>query len=348
MDPPRASRAYALLSLAQHATLVEAAGADKASPEAQPLSLGAALAGASEAVLSQLFPGHAVVIATRADEDIAALVSAGARADDIAAGESLGRLVAGRVLEHAASDGSGAAWAGTVPAGEGIWFSSDVPAAGPLLPQWKDVRPWLMHSGDEFRPPPPPAIGSPEFQAALAEVRAVSDTRTSAQIWTAHFWSDALGTHTPPGHWNGIATVLMEEHQVTEREATRALALLNMALMDAGIACWDAKYTYWLMRPSQADPEITVPVMLPNFPSYVSGHATFSGAASAVLEDLFPLDAGDVRAMAEEAAISRLYGGIHYRFDNERGLELGRRIGELAIAARGKSDAAAPWARYLR
>ncbi len=140
----------------------------------------------------------------------------------------------------------------------------------------------------------------------------------------------------------------MDRYEISEREATRALALLNMALMDAGIACWDAKYEYWVMRPWQADPGITVPLMKPNFPAYVSGHATFSGAASEFLGAMFPADAADIRAMAEEAALSRLYGGIHYRFDNENGLELGRRIGQLAVALRNQPDASAPWARYLR
>jgi membrane-associated phospholipid phosphatase len=108
-------------------------------------------------------------------------------------------------------------------------------------------------------------------------------------------------------------------------------ALLNTAVMDAGISCWDAKYHYWLIRPPQADPAITTPVGLPNFPSYVSGHATFSGAASEVLSAIFPARRSRLRAMAEEAALSRLYAGIHYRFDNDVGLRMGRSIGALAL-----------------
>jgi membrane-associated phospholipid phosphatase len=114
---------------------------------------------------------------------------------------------------------------------------------------------------------------------------------------------------------------------------------MNMALMDAGISCWDAKFHYSLMRPSQADPAITTPVGLPNFPTYTSGHATFSGAASEVLVYLFPDQKDKVNAMAEEAALSRLYGGIHYRFDNEVGLAEGRAVGDLAVK-RGESDGA--------
>ena len=348
MNPPLASRVYALLAVAQHATLVAAAGPEEAPGATRPLSLGAALVAASADVLRQLVPGDAAPIAAFERRDLDALAASGVLPEDITAGAALGRRIAERVLQHAASDGSKAAWKGSVPDTPGAWYSSDVPAAPPMLPQWSAVRTWLMDGPSQFRPPPPPAFGSPAFQAAVAEVRQIADARTEEQLWIAHYWADAPGSHTPPGHWNRIATILMNRDEVTERQATRGLALLNMALMDAGIACWDAKYEYWVLRPWQADPGITVPLMKPNFPSYVSGHASFSGAASAVLEDLFPLDAADVRAMAEEAAISRLYGGIHYRFDNDRGLELGRRIGQLAIATGRKTDAAAPWARYLR
>jgi membrane-associated phospholipid phosphatase len=189
-----------------------------------------------------------------------------------------------------------------------------------------------MRAGDQFRPPPPPAFGSPEFAAAVAEVRRFADTRTPGQLRFALFWADGAGTVTPPGHWNVIAADLIERYRLDERRAAHALALLNMAQMDAGIACWDAKYVYWLIRPSQVDPGIRLAVPLPNFPSYVSGHAAFSGAAAEVLAALFPAERRRLRAMAEEAAMSRLYGGIHYRFDSDRGLELGRKIAGLALA----------------
>ena len=347
-DPPRASRVYALLAVAQHATLVAAAGPADAPGAKRALSLGAAIIATSAEVLRQLIPNATTEIGELEQQDLDALAASGALDEDITAGAALGRRIAERVVRHAASDGSTATWRGTVPQGPGAWYSSAVPPEPPLLPQWAEVRTWLMQEPDQFRPPPPPAFGSAEFQAAVAEVRRVADARTEEQLWIAHYWSDAIGSHTPPGHWNRIATILMSRHEVTEREATHGLALLNMALMDAGIACWDAKYAYWVLRPWQADPGITVPLMKPNFPAYVSGHATFSGAASEYLGALFPEDAADVRAMAEEAALSRLYGGIHYRFDNEGGLELGRRIGQLAIAASQLPDAAAPWARYLR
>ena len=107
---------------------------------------------------------------------------------------------------------------------------------------------------------------------------------------------------------------------------------MNCALADAGVACWDAKYHYNLMRPSQADTAISLAVPLPNFPSYPSGHATFSGAAASVLGYFFPQESDSLQRMAEAAAQSRVDGGIHYDFDGSEGLELGRRIGALAIS----------------
>jgi membrane-associated phospholipid phosphatase len=188
-----------------------------------------------------------------------------------------------------------------------------------------------MTSGRQFRAPPPPAFGSPEFLAAVAEVRRFSEERTPKQLAIAEFWADGAGTSTPAGHWNEIAASLLEENGASAERAAHVLAMLNAALMDAGIACWDSKYEYWLIRPSQVDPAISTPVGLPNFPAYVSGHSTFSGAAAEVLAAAFPSERRVLRAMAEEAAISRLYGGIHYRFDSDAGLDMGRRIGQLVL-----------------
>ena len=104
------------------------------------------------------------------------------------------------------------------------------------------------------------------------------------------------------------------------------------------MACWDAKYAYWSLRPVSAIQRLVAPDWLPYlttppFPSYVSGHATTSGAASTVLSSYFPSRAGDLAALAEEAARSRLYGGIHFRTDNEVGLALGRQVGQVAERA---------------
>ena len=111
-----------------------------------------------------------------------------------------------------------------------------------------------------------------------------------------------------------------------------------MATVDATIACYDAKYTYWFIRPYRADPAITTPIGRPNHPSYPSSHACGSSAAATVLAALFPAEASQLVAMAEEAGESRLYAGIHYRFDKDAGLRIGRQVAALALSRDDDKD----------
>jgi membrane-associated phospholipid phosphatase len=111
----------------------------------------------------------------------------------------------------------------------------------------------------------------------------------------------------------------------------RNLALLNMAMMDAAIACWDAKFTYFNPRPSQVDPRVKTLTGLPNFPSFISGHSTFSAAAAKILGHIIPARASAYDAMATEASLSRLYGAIHYRSDIEKGMVVGGKVGNYAV-----------------
>jgi membrane-associated phospholipid phosphatase len=185
-------------------------------------------------------------------------------------------------------------------------------------------------------PGPPPRFGSRRYARETREVYDVSRALTAEQKRIADFWADGAGTVTPPGHWNQIAVDLIRSHRLSDRAAARLLAALNTAQADAFIACWDAKFAYWSERPNQAirrtiDPGWTPLIPTPPFPSYVSGHSTTSGAASTVLAALFPRRGRDLAAMANEAALSRLYGGIHFSFDNDDGLVLGRRVGRAAL-----------------
>jgi membrane-associated phospholipid phosphatase len=320
-DPPMASRFYALLSVAQYEAVLAALDDSRPHGKTKRTDVPAAVAVASATILAYAFPDRADWLATQSRQFTGESMET----------SSPGRTAADRVLLRARSDGSNLEWGGSPPTGTGLWFSSANPAANPLRPRWGEVRPWYMSSGEQFRPGPPPAFGSDAFTAALAEVRAISDNRSPKQLAIAQFWADGAGSATPPGHWNQIAADLIERHHFDEHRAAMTLALMNTAVMDAGISCWDAKFHYWFIRPPQADPKITTPVGLPNFPSYTSGHATFSGAASEVLAAVFPGQRREIRSMAEEAAMSRLYAGIHYRFDNEVGLRVGRAIGALAI-----------------
>src|SRR5215207_2637603 len=129
--------------------------------------------------------------------------------------------------------------------------------------------------------------------------------------------------------WNDAAAAALLRHHVREPDAARVLALLNVAASDAVLACFEAKYHYWTIRPSQVDTTIALPdsIDLPNFPSFPSGHACSAGAFDAVLGHFFPRERAEFTRIAEEQAMSRLYGGIHYRFDNDGGLALGRVVG---------------------
>ena len=290
-------------------------------------SEGAVVGAASAAVLAYLYPDESAYLeGLLRDQEEALLLAGAAFPSDVEAAALLGRMVAEVVIDHARRDGSDLVGEVTVPVGPGYWTGDD-----PLRPLWDKVTPWTTDDISRYRPGPPPAYGSPEFAASLEEVRRIADGRTEGERRIAEFWADGPGTYTPPGHWNAIACQLIEDRGLGELESARTLAVLNIALMDAGISCWDAKYHYWLLRPWMADPEINTSVARPPFPSYTSGHASFSGAASAVLGCIFPDDGDEIAAMAEEAAASRLYGGIHYRFDNEEGLRSGRMIGRAAV-----------------
>lgn len=351
-NPAAASRIYALLSIAQYDALVccqneryrharsaprdEIAGLQPAFDVTGPSYPAdhAAAAQASRDLLAAAFPDAGASLDDLLEQHLDSRLAAGVnRESDLVEGRRIGEEVARQVLAHAADDGSAdAARPVPIPTGDGYWYSSVDPPVPPLLPGWGNVRGWFITSGDQFRAPPPPAFGSAEFADGLAEVRRISDTRTPEQVRIALFWADGAGSATPPGHWNQIACDELSRRRYGELRAARTLALLNAAMLDAGICVWDSKYAYWLMRPSQADPAITTPPGLPNFPSYTSGHSGFSAAAAAVLGHLFPDLADEYQAMAEEAAISRVYGGIHYAFDSHAAVEQGRQVGALAVA----------------
>ncbi len=354
-DPPMASRAYSLLSVAQYDALVMAWNNkyyyDRAAPaqvdaRIYPLvssnepsypSEHAAIAAASAEVLKYIFSEEAQFLDEKAREHQESRLWAGANfRSDIDAGDALGKTAARLVIGKAEADGSEEAWNGTLPTGPGYWNGTS-----PVRPNWGKVKPWMISDVSRLRPPPPPSIDSQEFKDVLKEVRDVSDNRNAEQLAIARYWADGAGTYTPPGHWNEIACKMIRDHGQSEIRSARTLALMNMAMMDAGICCWDAKYYYCLLRPWEADPEITTPIGRPSFPSYTSGHSAFSAAAAEVLSYVFPDEKDEIRAMAEEAGMSRLYGGIHYRFDIEEGQKGGSEIGRMAVS-RGQNDGCPP------
>lgn len=323
LSSPPASRLYAIMTVAQRVTL-EQIGADtlRTSPQA-------AIGYASARVLIALLPSQSAPVQTTLLNELRQ-PGVGTPAA-IAAGKTLGELVADSLLRVRASDSTALLGDVVLPTGPGIWASA--PGKDPVNPRWGEARPWLLSSAAAITVPPPPAIASTAFQAALAEVRLISDTRTEEQLATARFWALGSGTPRPPGWWNGVATDLCVHYRLTERQCATTLATLHQAMMDASIVTWVAKYRYLLARPSQMDPAITQPVGLSNHPSYPSAHSTYSSAAGTVLGWYFPREKPLLDRWVGEANVSRIYGGVHYRFDGDQSDLIGRQVGALFVAS---------------
>jgi hypothetical protein len=202
-----------------------------------------------------------------------------------------------------------------------------------MLPFFGNVRAWMLTPEQIVaeRPAPPPGTSSPLMAEELAEVRKHVDTATREERAIANFWADGPSTPTPPGHWMLIAAPYIRKAEYSEVRAARAFALVAMALHDAAVGCWETKFFYYNPRPSQLDPELKTLIGLPNFPSYTSGHSTFTAAAADVLSYLFPAGRTEFERLRDEASISRLYAGIHYRSDIDVGKQHGRRIGGYTV-----------------
>lgn len=303
----------------------------------------AVMAAVSQKILTAMFPLEADYIQKQAEEHLNSRRWAGVNTDsDLAAGKALGEAVAAKFLARASTDGmknvlgnaaiqDSMRQAAENTFGWSAWHSLEGPPRPGMLMLFGWVKPWCIPNVASVRPPVPPAVGSDVFNAQVAELKRIADNLTPEQRRIANFWADGPSTYTPPGHWNRIAAELIFENQLNPLRTARIFAYMNMAVADAGISCWDAKYYYCYPRPSQVIPGFRSLLGVPNFPSYTSGHSTFSAAAAATLSAFFPQRAAELEAKAREASESRIYGGIHYRFDCEEGLKSGRSIGDYAI-----------------
>ena len=357
MAPPIASRSLAIahvsiydavngIARTREPYLVQSAVPASASREA------AASAAAHQALVN-LYPASTASF----DALHAAILGAIRDGPQKTAGIVWGEFVANQILAVRAGDGWDAIVVPPGGSGPGVWVPTP-PAFLPYsLPQWGFVVPFAMSSSSQFRPSGPPSLDSQRYAADYEEVKelgaAVWSTRTEEQTEIALFWADGVGTETPPGHWNSIAQTIGAAQDNTLGENARLFALLNIAMADAAICSWDAKYIFHFWRPvtaiAFAEPELNWMsfIVTPPFPDYVSGHSTFSGTAATVLAlfygtDDLPFTTGSdflpgvyrsfptCLAAAQEAAVSRLYGGIHFRSANEDGLQAGISIGEWA------------------
>ena len=300
---------------------------------------------AAYATLVKLFPSQKSTLDAQRDASLNSIASEEAveNSQSIACGIEWGQQVADDILAWRSTDGF-------TPAPPPFFGGTDVGQWRPTppgflpgaLPQWAHMTPWAMSSPDQFRPLGPPALTSDQYAADVNEVKEIgsnsSATRTADQTQIAVFW-----TGNAPAYWNRAATAISEQRHLTLSENARLLALLNVGMADAQIACWDAKYAYVFWRPINAirlastddnpntieDPSWTPLIVTPNFPEYTSGHASVSNAAATVLVAYFGNNAAftltsevlpsvirsynSFTQAAEEAFNARIYGGIHFR-----------------------------------
>ena len=370
-NPPYAARAYAYVSAAQYDALVACwhyktmynrpapytvdssvqALAGRTSLPSYP-SEGAVLAGVTAEMMQLLFPDEIASIQQKLQQAEFSLIASGAAApSDVTAGEALGRQVADVFLARGRADGAGKAggnatiWASFVTTaqanGQTPWVSLETPARPPMLPLFGNVKGFLLDSAAvvALRPGPPPSTESDTMKQQVAQALNTVQHATREQLSQVQFWADGAGTWTPTGHWNYIAAQDFIGQNWSEVRWARNFALLNMTQMDAAIECWYTKYYYFNPRPSQMDPIIRTLTGIPNFPAYVSGHSVFSASAATILGHILPSRAAAYQAMAQAAANSRIYAGIHYEIDCTAGMTVGQNVGNYAVQ-RAMSDGA--------
>lgn len=361
--PPLAARNLAMLHVAIHDAVNTVAGTHRSYvanlKPSGPASAEAAVASTAHRVLITLFPSQSAAFDAALEASLAGIVDYLQKGR----GVELGQAVAELVLDLRASDGASTTLPYIPSAAPGAWRRTPPYFRPPDLPHWGFVKPFALTSGSQFRPPGPPQLGSARYATDLNQVKelggAESITRTAEQTLIARFWADFTYTVTPPGHWNQIARQVAADQGLSLAQAARLFALLNIAMADAGIATWDAKYAHNFWRPvtaiqradvddnpaTEADSAWTPLLVTPSFPEYVSGHSAFSSAAATVLAQFFGTDRvsftavsdsapgvtrsySSFAAAADEIGMSRIYGGIHFLSGDLDGLSLGRAIGE--------------------
>jgi membrane-associated phospholipid phosphatase len=335
LSPLAAGRIYAALSVAEYRAVMAIDDVDQdGTIPANGLGAGGrsaleahrgAVAGASAQVLTFFFPNSAATFAQLVETEGNA--GPGNVHPDFTSGVGVGRDIGDAVVARARNDHFTVPFTGTIPTGSGLWIPNGPPAGATL----SGMTSYFLTSADQFRPAPPPTFGSPDYLTALHEIRTLSDTRTPDQRAIAIQWNYSTGSFTPPGFWDLATANYIQTYGLDERAAAHAFALTTTAMMDAFIGCFDAKYHYWFIRPPQADPMIVTVFPLPNHPSYPSAHSCASAAAGTVLSYLFPDRASEVAGWVSLAGVSRMYAGIHYRFDINAGQALGNNVGNLVV-----------------
>lgn len=336
-NPLRASRCIAHAQVAMHDAWLLAA-TQGATTETRELSAHRA----ASLVLQHLFPNETPGFFEAQYAWLASQLPTSRIDQEVV--ETTGAHVGQALINRSLRDGAGRAW----PIRDrpkdfpGMWQAAyPIYAVNPTEPYAGEWRPWLKPSPQRYQPPTAPRPGSEQHRREAMEVLNVVRNLTARQLEIAERWNLDAGSVTPAGVWMQHAMDLLLRSQITGDAFEASVAILAataVAMEDSFIACWRIKFRDWSERPITAirrdlDPQFTTPVVTPGFPGYISGHSTLSGATSTVLSHFWPKEASFLNAMADEAAVSRLWGGIHFRSDNDEGLKVGRAVGAEVIAA---------------
>ena len=283
-------------------------------------------AGVAVTIFSHFYPAMADSVKKLAQQQMDSRVAAGvAFPSDTRAGFELGKKIAEIEIEKTKDYVSTAVWDGKVPDKPGLWRGKF--AMLPLAGKNKTV---VLESGSEFRPAPPP-----DFAKEMEEMKNYKQTFRS--LSNAFYWANQS--------WfmDNLAKKIFENNlHLNPPRAARINAVVNVTSYDAFVACWDAKYTYWGIRPNQYDTTFRPAIMVtPPFPGYPSGHAALSSAMAEIYSYFFPDEKDLFRQKAKDAAESRFQAGIHFRTDNEVALELGKKVA-TKIIQKVKADGADP------
>jgi len=359
-SPPREARVMAIVSAAVFDAVNSITGQYGAyalhARVSSTLSVEAAVCGAAYTILMSQYPEQLAALDAARDSAIAQMPAGRARDEGFAAGQAVAMAIfAMRSRDHSADGGL------YTGAGPGVWSPTPPAFLSPLEPAWGRVTPFLMDSGSQFRPAPPPAMESPTYVNDYLEIKDIgaanSSARSSMQTEVARFW-----VATAAQLWNQVARQVTVARHLEPSEAARVYLLLNLAGADATIAAWDAKFTYKQWRPVTAirstptgsvttpsDPTWLPLITTPPFPDYPAGHTTYGGAAEQVLSDILgatpeglsiasPSLPGvthtyqSVHQIADEVTNARVWGGVHWRTSATVGRELGRAIGKHAVS----------------
>ena len=281
-------------------------------------------AGVAVVIFSKFFPKLADSVNRMAQQLMASRIAAGvAFPSDTRAGFDLGKRIAEKEIVHTRDYVTTEQWDGKVPDKPGLWRGKF--AMFPMAGQNKTV---VLGSGSEFRPGPPP-----DFAKEMEEMKNYKQTFRS--LSNAFYWANQS--------WfmDNLPKKMFEQNlQMNPPRAARINAVVNVASYDAFTACWDAKYAYWGIRPSQYDTTYRPAILMtPPFPGYPSGHAAISSTMAEIYSYFFPAEKELFHQKAKEAAESRFQAGIHFRTDNDVALELGKKVA-VKVLERVKADGA--------